>query len=391
MKALIISSNSSGRGGGEKYITFLIRGLIELNWEVEVLLSSVSYMDAWAVEFEKQGAKIIRAELKGLSQRRFRFIEALLDRAQQKKVAEICRSVGADLIMVNQQYDEDGLDYLRAVNLQRNCKVAGVIHMPMTNHKNSRPFGKLRGRLIGRYLNKSSHAIVFSSIGSEKEFSDYYDHDLKTCVVPSGVFTSDTYFVASEDVADYERSIFSEPRVYTIGTACQFVEQKNLISLANAWIFLRAKGLAVNLLLIGDGPLRNELENILAQSGYENWRITGWSDNYYEYVKHLDLFVAPSHFESMPLTVLEVVGSGIPCVISKFNGAPEIAERAYWVEVLASNTAEDIARLIEDKLAQNITPLSEDVRAFRDFFSTKRMAEDLLGQLGVTQRINSGT
>ena len=43
-KILLISSNSSSRGGGERYLVFLARGLRRLNYEVHALLSDVNYI-----------------------------------------------------------------------------------------------------------------------------------------------------------------------------------------------------------------------------------------------------------------------------------------------------------------------------------------------------------
>ena len=78
-KILLISSNSSSRGGGERYLIYLAEGLKMLNYEVHVLISNAPFMDDWAAEFNKLEIFLHRKPLKGLSQRPLRFLQALLD------------------------------------------------------------------------------------------------------------------------------------------------------------------------------------------------------------------------------------------------------------------------------------------------------------------------
>src|SRR2546425_2699783 len=113
-RLLLVSSNSSGRGGGERYLAFLSQGLVELGCEVHALLSDNPYMDGWASELADTGAVVHRERLKALSQRPLRFVQALADRSQIRRIANFCRENAPSAIIVNQQYDEDGLDYLAA-------------------------------------------------------------------------------------------------------------------------------------------------------------------------------------------------------------------------------------------------------------------------------------
>ena len=83
-KILLISSNSSGRGGGERYLVFLSLGLIQLGCDVEVLISNHSYMDGWEEELRLVGALVRRAPLIGLRDRPLRFVQSIFDNKQKK-------------------------------------------------------------------------------------------------------------------------------------------------------------------------------------------------------------------------------------------------------------------------------------------------------------------
>ena len=123
-RLLLISSNSSGRGGGERYLVYLAQGLRLLNCEVHVLLSTATYMDDWAKKLTLEGAEVHRRNLLGLCSRPLRFVQSITDKKQHSKIAEVCKAVAPDAIIANQQYDEDGLDYLMGA-LMANMWIGG--------------------------------------------------------------------------------------------------------------------------------------------------------------------------------------------------------------------------------------------------------------------------
>jgi glycosyltransferase involved in cell wall biosynthesis len=252
----------------------------------------------------------------------------------------------------------------------------------MTAGKHLRPFGRLRGMFLRRWYSANNHVTMFSSSGSKYEFSDYYSKAKWTCIIQSGVqlkkpldmqisnqFHLDPFFKKKQNY-------FSDLPI--IGVACQFVPQKNLHSLIECWFQLKRDGIHTRLLLIGDGPDRSGLEERLERADASSWCITGWSANYAKYMEKLDVFVMPSHFESLPLTLLEVVGMGVPAVISNFHGAQEVAEKAHWVDVLKDQKPSTIANAVSERLNNKQKISSEDCEKFINYFSPKRMAQDLL-------------
>lgn len=71
------------------------------------------------------------------------------------------------------------------------------------------------------------------------------------------------------------------------------------------------------LLLLGDGEDRPMLEKLVNQHALEDHVIfTGNVSNVEDYLSAMDVFVFPSLFEGMPLSLLEVQANGLPCVVS---------------------------------------------------------------------------
>ncbi|GAB1542313.1 hypothetical protein NUACC21_49870 [Scytonema sp. NUACC21] len=379
-RILLISSNSSDRGGGERYLVYLTQGLHLLNYDVHILLSTVNYMDGWAKALTAEGATVHRKNLLGLRNRPLRILQSITDKKQQLGIAKTCQEIAPTAILVNQQYDEDGLDYLAGALMANVAPVGGTMHMPMTANKHQRPLGQLRGKLLQRWYQKHPYSLILVSTGSQKEFENYYSHPRPTKVVNYGC-----PFSALATSHPPLPSSWEEP-LPIIGFSGQFVFQKNLELLVKAWIWTLKQGTQSRLLLIGDGPERNNLEQYLRAYAPENtWHITGWQEHPEAYLPILDIYAMTSHFEGLPLALLEAVGQKLPAVVTNFNGASDVAERATWVSVVTHASPEMFGRaLIESigKLSWLKHEATKGKQEFQEYFSLKRMASQTLAALG---------
>src|SRR6267143_5015921 len=93
---LLVSSNSSGRGGGERYLVYLAAALRELDSTVHVLVSTTEHMNVWDLELKAAGAVVHRLDLKSLAQRPLRFFQSITDYAQIRRIARFCKDLRPD-------------------------------------------------------------------------------------------------------------------------------------------------------------------------------------------------------------------------------------------------------------------------------------------------------
>lgn len=382
-RILSISSNSSARGGGERYLVYLTRGLQQIGCEPIALLSDVDYMDGWAEALTEAGAKVHRRSLLGLRSRPLRFIQAISDRAQQEAIAQVCRELKPDGILVNQQYDEDGLDFIAGALAANTAPVAGVMHMPMTATKDSRPLGRWRGKLLKRWYRRHPYRLALVSEGSQREFEQYYPYPRPTHVLHHGCT-----FPASVASQPAHLPETWRPNIPTIAFLGQFVAQKNLSLLVDAWLWLRLQGVTAQLLLVGDGPEREAIAQTLRAAPVPDtdWYMAGWQPDPEAFYPTMDLYATTSHFEGLPLSLIEIAGRGIPAIATDFNGAADVAERAPWVTVAPERTVAAVGRAMQAAIAQ-LAERKQQARAgrdaFRAYFSLERMAHDTLAVLGL--------
>jgi glycosyltransferase involved in cell wall biosynthesis len=110
-----------------------------------------------------------------------------------------------------------------------------------------------------------------------------------------------------------------------LGCAARLSPEKNLAQLILAVAECQARGRAVALTIHGEGPLRGELERLVARLGLEDSvSLPGANDHLDAWYPTLDAFVLPSLTEGMPMTVLEAMACGCPVVASAVGAIPDL-------------------------------------------------------------------
>src|SRR4029453_5012390 len=86
----------------------------------------------------------------------------------------------------------------------------------------------------------------------------------------------------------------------------------------------------LRLVLIGDGPLRQEASQLLRMAGAESlaW-LPGERHDSPDIMRALDVFVLPSLREGLSNTILEAMASGLPVVATRAGGNPHLVEEGY--------------------------------------------------------------
>jgi L-malate glycosyltransferase len=93
---------------------------------------------------------------------------------------------------------------------------------------------------------------------------------------------------------------------------------------------LREKNIDVNVIFIGDGPMRKDFEEYALNVGVSNHvNFTGLlsgSKAVREVLKKGDIFIFPTYGEGLPRSVIEAMAVGLPCLSTPVNGIPELLE-----------------------------------------------------------------
>lgn len=128
---------------------------------------------------------------------------------------------------------------------------------------------------------------------------------------------------------------------FVIGHVGRFVQTKNHEFIVDVFAEVLKSEPNARLLLVGDGPLKNHIENKVVQLGLTDKVIfAGVRNDVANLYNAMDVFVLPSFYEGLPVVGVEVQANGLPFICSK-NVTKEIliTDR---VELLALNKGKKI-------------------------------------------------
>ena len=104
---------------------------------------------------------------------------------------------------------------------------------------------------------------------------------------------------------------------FVIGHVGRFMKQKNHDFLVDIFAEVVKKQDNAKLLLIGDGPLREQIENKVKTLGLDEKVIfTGVRSDVADLYNAMDVFVLPSFYEGLPVVGVEVQANGLPFLCS---------------------------------------------------------------------------
>jgi len=141
----------------------------------------------------------------------------------------------------------------------------------------------------------------------------------------------------------------------------------NLVFQKGVKYLLEAKKLmktGAELVIVGDGPLRQDLEMKVRDGKISNVIFTGARRDVDEIMPSADVFVLPSISEGFPITILEAMASGLPVVATNVGGISEVMNEDVGIMVNPSNPRELASAL--DKILENETLMIDMGAAARE-------------------------
>lgn len=108
------------------------------------------------------------------------------------------------------------------------------------------------------------------------------------------------------------------------------------------------------LVIVGDGPERENLQTLAAQLDVsKNIIMTGFRENIEEYYSMMDVFLLTSFSEGTAMTLLEAMAAGLPAIVTDVGGNQEIIQDGDNGLVVASGDdhtlAEKVLSLLQDE------------------------------------------
>lgn len=314
MRVLICIATMNG-GGAERQVSYLAKGLTDLGHDVHVaLLEGGPYLERLAAS----GAVI---HFLDIYPKRMRFVGPVL---------ALFRTLRPDVVYLWQR----PFDVIGGI-------AAAVLRVPCFHAERTDPAKIARGpkKLLRNLVVRLSNGVIANSDAGVAYWTGRLFNHTPIAKVPNIIPTADLTSIV--------------PAVESAGCALlvgRLDENKNVTAVVRAIARLRDEGVALPLLIAGDGPLREELSSYISTHGLTGQvTLCGFRNDVWALMKGCHVFVSLSRSEGEPNTVLEAAALGCSLILSDIPAHRSIAsfDRALFV---SADDEEDIARALRTAL-----------------------------------------
>jgi glycosyltransferase involved in cell wall biosynthesis len=315
MKVLLVSSGSGSRGGGEIFLEYLGKGLTDRGHDVLMWIPNHPRMDELAGRCARF-ARISRAEYRNTYDHPARSLSTCFNWGTSRRIAREWKALQPDVIHINKQNLEDGLDLLRAVG---RCALPSVctIHLTQNARYLRAKAGWLRDWIARRQLSRYQGALVAVQEARRSVLSEFLTGRVSTKTIFNGVPGVDAVATHSLRAAKRKELGLSDTDYLVLGIG-RLVKQKRPFLFLRIAKQLHERSPNAKFLWVGDGELATEWQKAITGEKLENVvRCVGWQSDVQPYLLAGDLLLHVAEFEGLPLAVIEAMSAGVACVITK--------------------------------------------------------------------------
>ncbi len=169
------------------------------------------------------------------------------------------------------------------------------------------------------------------------------------------------------------------------GTIGRLAPTKGFSYLLDAFCRVKREVPSSQLVFLGDGPSRSELEQRAAATPFrEAVHFLGHRPNIEQLLRGMDVFVLSSVAEGMPRVILEAMAAGVPCVCTSVGGIPEMLDDGTLGSLVPARDSEQLAAAMVEwanRPEQERTAHVEKVREYTRRHYSHDVLTDRLAQL----------
>ena len=315
MKVLLVSSGSGSRGGGEIFLNYLGGALAARGHAVTTWMPAHTRMDELASQCARF-SRVVRAEFCNTYDYATRSLATVLNSRVSNDVARQWDALSPDVIHVNKQNLEDGLDLLRAARVSGRPSVC-TIHLTQTARYLRARGAPLRDLVAWWELRKFAGDYVAVQDTRRDELSSFLGSDARTRTIFNGVPPVDLSRMPALRSAMRAELNVPDGQLLVVGVG-RLVPQKRPLVFLEMAKRLHEQHPQARFVWVGDGELSAEWQAAVARNGLSGVvSCTGWKSDVRPYLAAADLLLHTAEFEGLPFAMIEAMSMGVPCAISR--------------------------------------------------------------------------
>lgn len=316
-----------------------------------------------------------------------------------RRVAEVLGQIQPRVVVIPGWYDRCSLAALRWC-ASKEIPVVVMSETTAWDERRSRWKEWMKGQVVRLcstgLVGGSAHAQYLEELGIPRQ-DIFFGYDV----------VDNDYFAARAEECRTQpgenRRQFNLPKKYFLASA-RFVEKKNLKRLIRAYAqyreSARPSGDPWALVLLGDGPLRGELNRLISELGLDGAVQLPGFKQYHElpvYYAFAGAFIHASTTEQWGLVVNEAMASGLPVLVSNRCGcAGNLVREGKNGYSFNPTRVEEMARLMSRIAGSNVSlpSMSQESSRIMKEWSPERFCEGMAGACEralAKQRVKGGS
>lgn len=236
-------------------------------------------------------------------------------------------------------------------------------------------------KFIHYLLKKPLNKIITNPIACSKLAGNWL-YNKEYTIINNGIDIEK--FIYNEKIRNEYRKKFDIENRFVIGHIGHFSYQKNHEFLLNIFKEIYKKEPSAILILIGDGKLRKEIEDQIENLKIEkNVILLGKRDDIFNIIQAMDVFLFPSRFEGLPVSLVEVQAAGIQCIVSdaitkecnitgKVKYISLKKDKVYWAEEVVKLNKYYIRNDVKDKLLKSNFNIKNEVKKLEEIYLSNK-------------------
>jgi glycosyltransferase involved in cell wall biosynthesis len=340
-----------GMYGAEKVLLNILPALAE-SYEISLLTLEGSSSDSSTLRILAKSKEITCIHYEPIGRFDYQVI---------KEIKKLVKENSYDLI---HSHDYKSLFYISLIAKKLNIPIVHHIHGALGNTYSEKVYG-----IIERWLMTDVAEIFTVSIQQKLNLEKGWLNLPKIVKINNGTSLTSLNSVCFK--SDCLRLIM----------VARLTEEKNHLLAVEAVNVLKIMGVNVSLTLLGDGPLRDDIQNLIeVKSLNDQIKLVGFTNDVQSWLDKSDVLLITSFTEGMPMNMLEAMGRGLPVISTAVGEVPFLIKRSGCGALFYN----------QDELVKVIEKISIDLKIWQDFglAGRKYVEENLSVQTQVKEIIN---
>lgn len=333
-KILFLIYNLDG-GGAEKVLLKILEKIDKNKFKIDLFL--IKKEGVYLKEFETKFKDItIRTPYDNLSKNKL--LNWIQYKLKYKKVRKSLKNPEIFKEFIKEKYDTqiaflEGMSSIYLSKTECKNKIAWV-HVDLEKHR-TMPIDK------EREIYKNYNKIICVSNQAKNSFDKIYpEYSNKSTVIYNPIDKDEIIKKSNEEVEK-----FRDKNIVTFIAIGRLNEQKGFDILLKAHKLLKDENLENNIVILGEGTERKNLEKYILENDLEkSVKLLGFKKNPYPYLKQSDIYILSSRYEGYSLTVAEALVLNKAIISTRCIGPMELLENGKYGLMCNS---EDIYQLKE--------------------------------------------